>query len=313
MRILRYVTLGVLIHFIQWDSRVLAQTSRYFPFPTSNAYWRLTEYDSSAPTGVEISDYQIYYFGDTFYNGKVIHILNMIVEHAINKPWHSSGERRFGYLWQDTLQKIVYFKDWLSLTCNTCDSVLYDFNMEIGDSLINSSYFVSHMLYSYVYAIDSILIDGLYRKRFVLEDGNHFPSGVEIIEGIGSNLGGFYQYNYFEQLYILNCFNQNGNVFYNQPGYICTELIADLNPKDIENIEPVIYPNPVVDYFNIRSDKAIRQICLLSIDGRPIIKEKFDDNSSEVTIKINNNYSKGIYYVIINTDSGVFQNKICIN
>ena len=47
------------------------------------------------------------------------------------------------------------------------------------------------MLYSYVYAIDSILIDGLYRKRFVLEDGNHFPSGVEIIEGIGSNLGGF--------------------------------------------------------------------------------------------------------------------------
>jgi hypothetical protein len=62
--------------------------------------------------------------------------------------------------------------------------------MEIGDSLINSSYFVSHMLYSYVYAIDSILIDGLFRKRFVLEDGNHFPSGVEIIEGIGSNLGG---------------------------------------------------------------------------------------------------------------------------
>ena len=67
-------------------------------------------------------------------------------------------------------RKIVYFKDWLSLTCYTCDSVLYDFNMEIGDSLINSSYFVSHMLYSYVYAIDSILIDGLFRKRFVLED-----------------------------------------------------------------------------------------------------------------------------------------------
>ena len=75
-----------------------------------------------------------------------------------------------------------------------------------------------------------------------------------------------------------------GNVFYNQPLDIHTvELIADLNPKGIENIEPVIYPNPVVDYFNIRSDKSHSQICLLSIDGRPQLKKKFDDNNSQVT------------------------------
>jgi len=313
MRILRYVTLGILIYFFQWDSSVLAQTTRYFPFPQSDAFWRVTEYDYSYPGGVEISDYQIYFVGDTLYNGNLFSILNIKIEHAINHPWsYGYGERRFGYLWQDTTQKIVYFKDIFSLTCNTCDSVLYNFNLEVGDSVINLNCFMQTGLYNYIHSIDSVLIGSDYRKKYTLENASHQLTGVEIIEGIGSTLGGFYQYDMFEQYFRLNCFQQTGVVLFNTPNYTCAELVTNIIESQDEAEKISIYPNPSNGDINIQSLLPIKEIRISTISGVELKQILICGGEERTAINLTSTLTSGLYIIYFLTEKNVYVKNIII-
>jgi hypothetical protein len=75
----------------------------------------------------------------------------------------------------------------LSLTADK-DTILYDFNLQLGDTLISSS------SYPVVFEIDSIqLLNGEWRKRYVSNSGEAW------IEGIGSTNGLLAPYEiYFE-------------------------------------------------------------------------------------------------------------------
>ena len=53
-------------------------------------------------------------------------------------------------------------------------------------------------------------------------------NGVSIIEGIGSTLGGFYQYEYFEQYHDLVCFKQNDTTYYPFSNYLCHPIYAGI-------------------------------------------------------------------------------------
>ena len=142
----------------------MGQTNVYHPFPDSKAIWRVDETDSSYPFGVGpvYCHYKIYIDGDTIAsNGQSYHKLTIEGDFEINIFGHHSSKYLFGYLWQDTLARKIYYSYDLINTCTNCDSLLYDFNMNLGDTLYSNAYFRQLSEPRIVYSVDSILINDL--------------------------------------------------------------------------------------------------------------------------------------------------------
>ncbi|MGP8214038.1 MAG: hypothetical protein ACLQQ4_00605 [Bacteroidia bacterium] len=161
-----------------------AQVNVYHPFPDSNAYWKENSGSSAIPPGYcDCYGYKL--SGDTVINGIVYHKLYSVggiyssnaslcgVEGTVS---HYSNF--YGALREDSAKHIY-------LCCTTGlgakDSLLYDFNLKVGDTL---KQYNSNATINYVSSIDSILIDGNYRKQFIIGGGYN-----SIIEGIGSMQG----------------------------------------------------------------------------------------------------------------------------
>ena len=247
------------------------QTNIYHPFPDSNAIWRVDKYDSSYPNGTAFSTYQIYFDGDTITaSGLKYHKLSKEGNFDINTPSYGYGKGVFGFLMQDTIARRVYYKTSTDLNSTTFDSLLYDFNMQIGDTLVGNYNFNQTNDIMLIKSIDSILINDTYRKKFNISYLDSQLTGVFIIEGIGSNLGGLYQYEYFEQYYDLVCFKQNDTTFYPYSNYSCDPIAASLNDNKFSKQTIDIYPIPAKDYFIISSSYDIAYIDIYDLYGKKI-------------------------------------------
>lgn len=291
---------------------IYAQTYIYHPFPESNAFWRTHEVDYSFPDDPALSNCEIYINGDTSINNFIYHKLMIIGEWNYNYPFYISGEQLFGILWQDTSSKKVYYRDKNSMSCTTCDSLLYDFNLQVGDTVINNSYFMQSGATLFVNSIDSILINGSYRTKYRIEDALHQLNGVEIIEGIGSTLGGFYQYDYFEQYYRLDCFSVDNISLYSYPGFSCSPLIAnDLYLNDIDN-SVSIYPIPVNDKFTVKCNLPIDDISLINMMGISIDCFQFNQYGNEIEVHFTTQISNGLYTIRIKSNGNMYYKTILI-
>lgn len=75
-----------------------------------------------------------------------------------------------------------------------------------------------------------------------------------------------------------------------------------------------IYPNPTEEVFFIELTKPSKEftVCIISVEGKNILDQKFVNHSeSEVIIKTSN-FSKGVYFVKIYTDNDLHTHKIII-
>ena len=98
-------------------------------------------------------------------------------------------------------------------------------------------------------------------------------------------------------------------VFWTQPGTIKLEGGASINNLDI-------YPNPSRDVFNISfsSDKT-QDLCIriLSVVGAEVYNETKDQFIGEYTKQISlDDYGKGIYFLEINTATGLINKKLIL-
>lgn len=73
--------------------------------------------------------------------------------------------------------------------------LLYDFDLAIGDTFNLTPY-----NFKVLQSIDSILIEGAYYRKF------NFESNYYWIEGIGSSIGFFPYFDFFEKQLHFNCF-----------------------------------------------------------------------------------------------------------
>ena len=230
---------------------VKAQTSVYHEFPDSNANWNIHFYVYPTLSWPPSSEhYTTTISGDTIINASTYHKLN--IPH-IQVDTNGACFMIFftgyqGAIRQDTLIKKVYYVS----PYDTTEQLLYDFTLQIGDTV--KGYFGPNYLVfpATVYSIDSILIGNNYRKMWNISGGIINT----IIEGIGSSFGLLespYPNASFQcpLEFTLTCFSQNGASLYPNGATNC-QIIT--NATDISNFvaSSVISPNPFISLATLK-------------------------------------------------------------
>jgi Secretion system C-terminal sorting domain len=250
---------------------VLAIAQEYTPFPTTEAIWSgifsFRNLDIPTTSCWEINLLNI----DTVINGKTY---KKITERGFSENIEALREQ----------DKKVYIR------VNNKDSLLYNFNLKIGDTLNNNVYGLNTTMSIVVITkIDSILIDGKYRKRFF---GN---SGVNFIEGIGSPWG-------FLPLIFIILDGSRSLKYHSVANKI---LYGNINGKcdftksdEISNknqLEISITPNPIteISYLKIPSDVSYSNVIVYDVLGKIIRSYAATENEPTILKK---DYTSGIYF-----------------
>lgn len=126
--------------------------------------------------------------------------------------------------------------------------LIYDFNVEVGDSIPYPSSFPNAPVSDYpgwanVILIDSVDINGSYRKRFVVDSLEDFVGTRSIIEGIGGSSGPFHPLDVqfgLSHFLSLECVKENGTPVYGEG--ICAS-ITGITANHMKN-DFVLFPNP---------------------------------------------------------------------
>lgn len=85
----------------------------------------------------------------------------------------------------------------------------YDFNLSVGDTVPPPDNGMGYESTRIINTIDSVMVNGAYRKRYTV------ASGTEIIEGIGASSGLFNTVtDFFNCFAMMHCYKENGNPHY---------------------------------------------------------------------------------------------------
>lgn len=284
-----------------------AQTNVYHPFPDSGAHWREGAWwvAGSPPCGVH-DDYSLFMAGDTIigaYTYQKILKSGFIGAPPCQPPGYYYYNHYMGSIRQDkALKKVFYYPQG---TPN--EQLLYDFNLNIGDTLAVS---YNHGNENYVTGIDSVLVGGNYHKAFLLSPlsgpPNPWDSTYVLIEGIGSKFGLYNSMRTFVSAGgALFCYSHNSG---NYPsGNMCTFLTGqDETIGTREQIE--VFPNPTTGICKIESTEKF-QYSIYNVFGMEIIYS--DDLSQSVTLDLSDQ-PKGIYFFRGISEDKMFSRKIIL-
>ncbi|PJB15345.1 MAG: hypothetical protein CO118_03895 [Flavobacteriales bacterium CG_4_9_14_3_um_filter_32_8] len=276
-----------------------AQT--YYPFPTSNAFWKFQWGVSGCTPPFDFTEYDYQIMGDTLIGLNTYHKLKRAGIFYCGDPLGIGMDVNFvGAYRNDSLAKKIYYipKDSIN------ENLLYDFNLITGDTIkgymeqLAKNKFGS-TFYAVIDSIDSVLVDSNYRKRWHFQTydswGQIWYDG-NIIEGVGNTYGlleGLLPM--FDDNGSLVCYSENGATIYPNP-FTCT--LTTINDFIIKNENIVVYPNPIVDYFTINSKENFEfEYTVFSVDGQ-LVKNGTGKSNSNIPIHL----KQGIYILQINNE-----------
>lgn len=166
-------------------------------------------------------------------------------------------ESRRVYLYCDPDNDYLYSSD-------TIDIVLYDFNLQVGDTA-NMYYNLDDPSKEVVTYVDTAIINGIGRKRV-------WFWGTCWIEGIGSEHCGILypmEMNYIDRLYALRCVKQNDELIFGDCDLSCNNSI-----KTISQMSFMVIPSIVQTQFSIQTDLPIEfQVLVVDMQGRTQLQE----------------------------------------
>lgn len=287
-------------------SNLFAEGQNYVPFPTANAVWR-GERNYIEPTGGlpilwHYVDFNQFIGSDTMINGLVYHNL---METSVDNLYQvypgqylisstNNGPGLIGRFREDSNKRIYYFGYF------TTDSLLFDFNLSVGDTfqstLLNASGYLK------VTAIDSVFDGLIFRKKYILDTDTisfNDPPWF-LIEGIGSN-GGFAAeilpgLEYGSSLY---CYRENNIIKYSDSIHNCS--LVGMEEVQSDNIKLTIFPNPTTNQLTIETNSTSPLFVILyDIASRKILEKEFINRVTLNTEEL----SKGIYIYEVR-DKGV--------
>jgi hypothetical protein len=295
-----------------------AQSGVYYPFPSSDALWRESAGDYFCNC---CRDYQYSINGDTVIGGATYHRLKWsgIVYSSPNVPYvggsywgcASSPPPSMAYLGssvasfyagafrEDTISKRIYFME----PGNTTDTLLYDFNLSVGDTLPDSYISDQSVYHNIIASIDSVLVGGTYRKRFNINEGT--STYVSLVEGVGSTFGFLgVLIPPFESQSVLDCFKLSDTLAYQPSGGLgCSSLaltVAKLN--DLEQAV-YVYPNPGRGNFKLSMSflKENMSMEVRDVFGKQIMDTKIKSISTEIDL---GSQPAGVYFLQISDSKG---------
>lgn len=279
-----------------------AQSYIYHPFPDSDAVWRVDYYDYSNPNCQWGPCAQYYYT-----LGKDTLIGSYLYKSVIPRGSGGLG----GFIRQDISMKKVYVR-----VSDSTEKLLYDFTLNKGDTLQPNNINVWSLDTIVVNSVDSVLINGQYRKRWVLSPPI-FNDTTMLIEGIGSNRGLFESIikSGFEEWAELVCFEQNGKkIFPDTLGDTCQLLMGiPMAKRQEENNGVKIYPNPInqnaiVEFENLKKESAYIQI--FNFLGQEVYRIFTVNNK---VVLNNEDYRKGVYLIKLSLGDSIAYARFIVN
>ncbi len=196
---------------------------------------------------------------------------------------------------------------------------IYDYNLKTGDTLRSFGICEKPILT----IIDSVKFDfvaGKVRKIFIThpyyDDSNncnsYFGDPGKLIEGIHSVYTFMLGNEYFNNVYSdsLRCYT-----YYNEKGieftthfvdYSCDSIIVATEDPVFDNIN--VFPNPANDILNIGFDEDFTGLIeIIDIPGR-VILSNYQKVKNILQFDISS-LAKGIYYIKLKTDKGIYIRK----
>lgn len=271
-----------------------SQSTYYHPFPEDSATWVSDIYYNTCFGYCGSLYYEMK--GDTLISGQSY---NKIYKregqfHYISVPPSSIVGGTFstcsyvGAVRQNISNKTVYFRD----SSMTTDTLFYDFNLNIGDS-INNWYNTSGIQWPLIVSsVDSIAINGNYFKRFNF-DGYISGLNRSLIEGYGWS-GELFGISTSALEVVLAC--ANGHVsgteaFINECNLelVCSNLVSAPDVED--NVQLKIFPNPFSDELNIDYlSNNVAELIIYDSTLRPLFHKEFLNKISFNTHMLENGF-----------------------
>jgi hypothetical protein len=203
----------------------------------------------------------------------------------------------YGYIRQDTASEKVYF---LSVDSSN-ETLLYNFNLTIGDTVYSIPYQTSTIVTS----IDSFVSNGSAYRMF---NFNNSPSGMfSWIEGFGCTLGLFDQYvdMNFESGNDLLCFSSGNLGVYpaNSTGLCGYTAVGFPEIKPAPSFS--LHPNPAGNYVIVETNEAAfgQTLQLTDATGRELYKSQVLNHKSQIETS---GLTGGIYFVKVSDNLGRF-------
>lgn len=280
-----------------------------------NAKWYISTSAKNMSDGCySIRNLNQYFKNDTIINSNQYFILSEVGFHQnySSGQWLGCPTNSYSYAFTSTIFVRYYQKKLLiwSSTTNQ-DEVFLDYNLNTGDTITNVGFtnvFGSNLKLP-VTSIDSVLVNGVYLKRFYYY---HSMGTKYIIEKIGSIQGFLNTYSYdFESGSALNCYAENAVTLYTEPSSSATcELTMSLKEKDNVDLTLALFPNPATNEFMIdskNSHQTINKMVIKNYLGQII--QKIDQPKTNFNFDISF-LKSGMYFVELETENGTVLKKI---
>ncbi|MEO6169233.1 MAG: T9SS type A sorting domain-containing protein [Chitinophagales bacterium] len=291
-----------------------AFAQQYTPFPTDSAYWKVIRCFSFYPPGW----YDVFTYtqsGDTTLYGISYHKIYETVHHLPGTSYDSTYTYYFGAMRED--QQKIYMVSQFA-TGDELERTIYDFSAQEEGDIIYShllNYGDPITVKSIVASIDSVLIDGDYRRRIKLNTIDGYPTGESWTEGIGSNFGLIFSCFYLvsDNSYDLRCFTTESVSYQNdQLGLGFCLSLPEVN-CDFATVVPTIppplhysvFPNPVHHQLSLHfkwPDTKLVQAVLYSFTGQKVLQELIQP-AHEMSINVES-LPNGPYLLLVIHENG---------
>jgi hypothetical protein len=308
----------LLLIFLSFSFRLFAQPNAYRPFPEDSALW-IVDWVTPHNNPPILRDVYIMH-GDTIFNNvsyNKIYKESNVYNYPYGPSTVSSAYKYIGAMRQDSTNKKVFFR---SDTMST-DTLLYNFNLKIGDTLSATYLKLGSGMFNPVVVtnIKDTLINGIHHNRFIF---NHSSIYGNLIEGVGSDCGLFEMGAHFEGGPSMNCFkthdispiqligvDTHGNYHYGQ--YPCGyyfSISTGVRNEESGSFQFELSPNPSTGLIAINSSEKF-QYSVYDVFGR-LVLESTDINQR--TFLNLSGYPKGIYFVRGKAGGNFFSKKIIL-
>jgi len=265
-----------------------AQTNIYHPFPEDSAIWVVDNYAQPPACNGYCSTVAYRMYGDTLINAisyNKLWVESFMFVGPFNPPYNYVPDNYIGAIRQDSINKKVYYID----ASMTSDTLLYDFDLAVGDTLPQTYCTNGLPQPSIVSGIDSILMSNSYHKRFKFANTISGFDTDYLIEGVGAGGGLFYLYEFFEGGPVLNCFREADT-------HNCAYTFAGIFEHDNKSLLS-ISPNPFAIETTLHSDNIFHDATatVYNCYGK-IVKQMKNINGNTVTLT-REDIPSGMYFL----------------
>lgn len=242
----------------------MAQVNDYLQH---NPVWQVNSQCAIPYPCIQNQTYNYYVNGDTLLNSlvyKKIYKSGTGYNWTAQPPPNPCSSNTFSYV--DTIPSFYLRsagkKMFIHVPNNINDTLLYDFDLNVGDTLPLS--YNNFLAETWVSGIDSIATPYGFRKRFALSGSGW---SQYLVEGIGHSKGLVEPMNVpLECGYDLLCFSLNDTAYYPNSGPTCFLAVGQNQFKQNPTIR--ITPNPADHNGRILFSDAMKQTSIFLVDLR---------------------------------------------